>query len=73
MTRVLLGLICLTFQIQSPADGADEQGPQSLLPHGSGRNRTFEEGLAPARHPPGRWLGIGFLRRDANPTKQDDL
>lgn len=47
MKRVLLGLIGLTFQIQSPANEADKQGPQSLLPHGSGRNRTFEEGLAP--------------------------
>ena len=47
MTRVLLGLIGRTFQIQSPADEADKQGPRSLLPRGSGRNRAFEEGLAP--------------------------
>ena len=47
MTRVLIGFICRTFQIQSPADEADKQGPRSLLPRGSGRNRAFEEGLAP--------------------------
>lgn len=61
MKRVLLGLICLTFQIQSPADEADKQGPRSLLPRGSGRNRAFEEGLVPAGHPPGQRIGIGFF------------
>jgi hypothetical protein len=73
MTRVLLGLIGRTFQIQSPADAADKQGPRSLLPHGSGRNRTFEEGLAPARHPPGQWRGSRFLRRDEAAAKPEDL
>ena len=45
MKRVFLGLIRLTVQIQSPAGEADKQGPRSLLPPGSGQNRTFEEGL----------------------------
>jgi hypothetical protein len=74
MTRVLLGLICRTFQIQSSADEADKQGPRSLLPHGSGRNRAFEEGLVPgaATH---RASGeeVDFLRRDEAPAKPDDL
>lgn len=61
MTRVLLGLIGRTFQIQSPADEADKQRPRSLSPHGSGRNRTFGEGLAPGRHPLGQWLGGRLL------------
>ena len=73
MTRVLLGLIGRTFQIQTPADAADKQRPRSLLPHGSGRNRTFEEGLAPTRHRPGQWRGSRFLRRDEAPAKPEDL
>lgn len=42
MTRVLLGLIGPTFQIQTPADEADKQGPRSQSPQGSGRNHAFE-------------------------------
>ena len=74
MTRVLLGLIGRTFQIQSPADAADKQRPRSLLPHGSGRNRTFEEGLVPgaATHQ-ASGEEVDFLRRDEAPTKPEDL